>query len=93
MTKTNELLPNHHPVEEIFYHENYPQSKIKNKWGCWIEKPTDQEKYICNSCLKKNLLGRFDEQRLKKHQIKQFCEWLAFFAGSLEFGPLFWVSA
>ncbi|WP_147409621.1 hypothetical protein [endosymbiont GvMRE of Glomus versiforme] len=115
MTKTNELLPNHHPVEEMFYHENYPQPKIKNKsrrwkytlpdlikqcficdnqikvkynlprkkysqknlWGYWTEKPTDQEKYICNSCLKKNLLGRFEDWGVRGEKSRIFHVYLS----------------
>ena len=30
----------------------------KNNWGYWTGKPTDQNKYFCNTCLKKILNGK-----------------------------------
>jgi hypothetical protein len=53
---------------------NLPRKKYsqKNLWGYWTQKPTDQNKYICSSCLKKNLLGRFDDWGVNTQKFRIF---------------------
>ncbi|KLL02986.1 MAG: hypothetical protein MRECE_34c014 [Mycoplasmataceae bacterium CE_OT135] len=62
------------PVKYNLPRQRYSQ---KNLWGYWTEKPTDQKKYICNSCLKKNLLGRFEEWGVRGEKSRIFHVYLS----------------
>ncbi|KLL04202.1 MAG: hypothetical protein MRECE_2c096 [Mycoplasmataceae bacterium CE_OT135] len=62
------------PVKYNLPRQQYSQ---KNLWGYWTEKPTDQQKYICNSCLKKNLLGRFEEWGVRGEKSRIFHVYLS----------------
>jgi len=58
---------------------NLPRKKYsqKNLWGYWTEKSADQNKYICNSCLKKKLLGEFKEWGVSREKSVIFHVYLA----------------
>jgi len=58
---------------------NLPRKKYsqKNLWGYWTEKPTDQHKYACNSCLKKKLIGRFEDWGISGNKSRIFHVYLS----------------
>jgi len=60
--------------EQIKVKYNLPRKKYsqKNIWGYWTERSSDQHKYICNACLKKNLIGRFEDWGVKPAKSRIF---------------------
>ena len=62
---------------KVKYNLPRQQYSQKNLWGYWTQKETDQQKYICNSCLKKNLLGRFEDWGVSGEKSRIFHVYLA----------------
>ena len=61
----------------IKYNLPLKQYSQKNNWGYWTGKEADQKKYICNSCLKKILLGRFDDWGIGAEKSRVFHAYLS----------------
>jgi len=65
--------------EKLAIRYNLPRKKYsqKNNWGYWTSQEADQKKYICNSCLKKILLGRFNDWGIGAEKSRVFHAYLS----------------
>jgi hypothetical protein len=63
------ICDNQIKVKYILPKKRYSQ---KNLWGHWTQKPTDQNKYICNSCLMKLHSGSMSDWITNKDKADNF---------------------